>query len=246
MYAQINYPEIQGINGHYTIAQVGCFITAFCNLAERLGVGGTNPSQLNSFLITNNIYTDIDDGVRDDVGWTTITQWRPDITVSSIGNGKPSSNNSIVKFAYNSYQTGKPTTHFCLVNDVNTGTIVDSWDGQIKSWNVYGGPVAYATYQRVTNTPQGGNDVTLTQQDVSELYNRILGRAPDPGGLANYTDKTLDFALQDMIGSQEFKNNMKAKYTNTVTVEVPTGTAATAEQVVGGKLVEVLKEALNG
>ncbi len=33
------------------------------------------------------------------------------------------------------------------------GRIVDSWDGKTKSWNAYGGPVAYATYTNAAAQP---------------------------------------------------------------------------------------------
>lgn len=56
------------------------------------------------------------------------------------------------------------------------------------------------------NTPQGGSNVILTQDDAQTLYRRLFNRDGDPGGLKNYTGKTLDFALGDMLSSQEFKS----------------------------------------
>lgn len=242
-YAQINYQDIQGINGRYTIHQIGCFITAFCNLLSRFNKG-ISPNSLNGYLIDHNIYTDVDDGVRDDVGWSTITSYDSNIIVTGIGDGLPSSNDTIVKFVYNSYQTGLPITHFCLVDDINSGTIIDSWDGQIKSWNIYGGPKAWASYvyKQSKIESSGDDEMILTNDDVKILYNRLLNRDPDPGGLANYTGKTVEFALDDMLGSQEFQDIMKGKYATSIIQPEP---SATNEQIVGGELVAVLKRAIN-
>lgn len=53
---------------------------------------------------------------------------------------------------------------------------------------------------------QGGTNVILTEEDAKTLYRRLFNREGDAGGVKNYTGKTLDFALNDMLGSQEFKN----------------------------------------
>lgn len=82
---------------------------------------------------------------------------------------------------------------------------------------------------------QGGSNVILTAEDAKTLYRRIFNREGDAGGIKNYTGKTLDFALKDMIGGQEFKN-LHVK-TNTVTVE------KIVERVVE-KPVEIIKEVI--
>lgn len=53
---------------------------------------------------------------------------------------------------------------------------------------------------------QGENTVVLTEEAVRTLYRKLFNREGDPGGVKNYTGKTLDFALSDMLGSQEFRN----------------------------------------
>lgn len=180
MYAQTNYPQKQGIAPQrYTIAQIGCFITSFANIMERFGVK-VSPLGINTLLVSKGLYIDVDDGVRDDVGWTTIISLYPkNIRLESIGNGKPTSNNSIVKFNYRSTVTGSFTTHFCLVQDAKAGTIIDSWDGKVKSWTVYGGPVSYATYSKLTSavpvTPQGGVEMFNTEAEVQEAYLLLRG-----------------------------------------------------------------------
>lgn len=148
-FAQTNYQQKLG-NGPYTIAQVGCFLTAFSNLLERFGEP-VDPPSLNVYFIQHNQFLLAPEdgaGVRDDLNWGTISGYDGNIHVTSSGNGAPSSNDAIVKFIYKSIHTGALTTHFCLVVDAAKGLILDSWDGKVKSWNVYGGPVAYAVYAR--------------------------------------------------------------------------------------------------
>lgn len=181
MYAQTNYPQKQGIAPQrYTIAQIGCFITSFANIMERFGVK-VSPLGINTLLVSKGLYIDVDDGVRDDVGWTTIISLYPkNIRLEAIGNGKPTSNNSIVKFSYKSPVTRKFTTHFCLVADAKAGTIIDSWDGKVKSWTVYGSPVSYATYSKLASAvpiaPRKDNDMFNTSAEVQEAYLMLRGK----------------------------------------------------------------------
>lgn len=143
MYAQKNYLEIMGINGKYRISQIGCFLTAFSNLSTRFG-RDISPVQLNAAFRDRNLYRDVDDGIRDDLGYYYMTKYDSDIVVTGEGKGAPTTNDAIVKF----YFKGNSgfNTHFCLVHDASKGQIVDSWDGKIKSWNVYGGPITWASY----------------------------------------------------------------------------------------------------
>lgn len=148
MFAQINYSQIQGISGKYTIHDIGCFLTSFCNLAQRFGEN-VDPPTLNQYFINHKTYIDVDDGVKDDLGWGSVSAYDGNIVVTQIGGaGWPDSNDAIVKFAYKSPRTGKQTTHFCLVQDHAAKTIIDSWDGVIKHSSTYGTPVAWAKYER--------------------------------------------------------------------------------------------------
>lgn len=149
MYAQKNYLEIQGINGKYRVSQIGCFLTSFCNLLERFGKG-VSPLQLNAFMRDNGHYIDVDDGIRDDLRWDSITKYNANVKISRTGTGIPPSNNCIVKFSGLESRFG---THFCLVADASKGTIVDSWDGQVKHWSTYGGPKSWAEYVDASPKP---------------------------------------------------------------------------------------------
>lgn len=170
-YGQKNFNQIQGINGRYTIAQIGCFITGFCNLLKKFGKD-VDPASLNRVFVQRGMYTDIDDGVRDDVGWATITGYDGQVQVTATGGaGWPPNNNAIVKFAYKSPKTGAPMTHFCLVADAANKTIVDSWDGVIRTPGYYGEPVAWATYADITPQP-----VVIAQAPSSPKSNATTGQ----------------------------------------------------------------------
>lgn len=150
-YAQKGYLEIQGTNGKYRIDQIGCYLTAFSNLLERFGTP-VSPVDLNRIFKERNIFIDVDDGIKDDLGWQSVTAYDGQVVVSQIGGvGWPSNNNSIVRFKYK----GKAgfTTHFCLVVDAANHKIIDSYDGQTKDGQArYGTPTGWASY--IKNTPQ--------------------------------------------------------------------------------------------
>lgn len=141
MYGQKNYNEIQGINGKYRINQIGCFLVSFCNLLERFGKG-VDPLTLNRIFRDNGIYVDVDDGIRDDLAYSSVTRANGNVVVTRTGTGLPPSNNCIVKF------TGLSGfgTHFCLVKDAARGIIIDSWDGKEKHWSTYNNPDVWAEY----------------------------------------------------------------------------------------------------
>lgn len=172
MYAQRDYPQILGNPPNpYTIAQIGCFLTSFCNLRTRYG-RPVDPPTLNNFFRDHGLYLDIGDPGRDGLAFSSISQYDPNVVLTATGLGAPPSNNAIVKFIYNG-----GLTHFCLVNDVNNGTIVDSWDGQVKSWNVYGGPKSWATYK---DNLGGGSEVMadITNAQENELSIGVTGDMP--------------------------------------------------------------------
>jgi len=154
-YRQTAYNQLQGIdNGkkRYTIAEIGCFITSFCNLVERFGIN-IDPPSLDNILRDRQIYIDVDDGIRDDVYWDTICKIYGDIHVTQIGTGWPQSNNAIVKFTYKSPRSGRTTTHFCLMADASQQLILDPWDGAVKHSGIYGTPTGFAVYEKSVPQP---------------------------------------------------------------------------------------------
>jgi hypothetical protein len=150
-YGQINYPQNLGTGPSVdTIADVGCFLTAFCNLLERYGEP-VDPPTLNNYFIAHGSYL-ADGPNRDNLGWGSVSAYDGNVVATQIGGaGWPPHNEAIVKFIYKSQRTGAQITHFCLVVDHTNGTILDSWDGKVKH-TPYGNPVAWATYEK--HSPQ--------------------------------------------------------------------------------------------
>lgn len=159
MFAQIHYSQKLGsgpADHLVSIADAGCFLTAFSNLLERFG-RSIDPPSLNDYFISHDDYLAENDGgvvLHDILAWGSVSSYDGTITTTRInsaaGGGWPDSNNAIVKFIYKS-KSGAMVPHFCLVVDHTQGTIVDSWDGVVKH-SPYGNPVAWATYEK--HTPQ--------------------------------------------------------------------------------------------
>lgn len=172
-YAQRNYNELQGIPPQkYRINQIGCFLTSFCNLLERFG-RGVDPITLNRIFRDRGIFIDVDDGVRDDLGYQSVTAYDGQIAVARIfgvtntnklADNRISSGNSIVRIAAGN----RFGTHFCLVHDIRDGIdplVIDSFDGAIKLASVYGPVTGWAAYEDlrpqpvkpIVNAPTGPN-----------------------------------------------------------------------------------------
>jgi hypothetical protein len=161
-YAQISYPQLQGMKNprtgavpRYSIHDIGCFLTAFCNLMSLRYGRDINPLDLNNIFANSGVWTDVDDGILDDLAWESISRFDGSITVGrkidhgrSQDAGLPATRNAIVKFAYISPNTKQFTTHFTLYD--GDGYIIDSWDGKRKhiSATWYGNPVAFAEYDK--------------------------------------------------------------------------------------------------
>lgn len=193
-YGQKNYNEmIGGGNGgkaaRYTIRQVGCFLTMFSNLLERAGKS-VDPLSLNRTFINRGIFIDIDDGVRDDLGWQSITAYDGQITVKRVGTGTPPDNKMVgLKLKLNSAVGG---FHFVLF-DHFVGPevyILDSWDGCVKSVNAYGpivqwcefgnnSPIPVAAYVPQTVPPATGEELILPPANSWAIYR--LGTAGRKG-----------------------------------------------------------------
>lgn len=205
-FAQSKYNELQGVNGRYRINQIGCFLVSFCNLLERFGKP-IDPLGLNREFIKHGIYIDIDDGVRDDLGWTSITRLNPNIVVTRTGGNVPPSNNCIVKF------TGLRGfgTHFSLVADAAKGLIIDSFDGNVKSWNVYGGPKAWAEYKdnTVVATPQHVTPVPTSPAyngaEITILMGWGLANAARAAGYQDWDSQARWSAIAALNGSSDWK-----------------------------------------
>ncbi len=133
---QKNYPQHIGTSKTETIAQVGCLLTAFCNLlyvADKLNI---DPPTLNAFLVAHGGFID-----GDLLGWQSINNNRPFRVV--VHNGSvPIPQWSIVRMQ------ASFGTHFSLVHSIvnRVVNIVDSWDGMIKPSSAYGKIDQWASY----------------------------------------------------------------------------------------------------
>lgn len=56
------------------------------------------------------------------------------------------------------------------------------------------------------STPSKGGMPVADDATIAIIYGAFLGRAPDPGGLANYRGKPLDFVIRDVNNSIEHRN----------------------------------------
>ena len=153
-YAQLSYKQYVG-NSKLTIQEIGCFDTADANILEKVGIH-VDPPTLNTFYIQRKLYTyDLTDQANDDITWSTVTKYCPQLVVQQIGsNGFPNSDLAIVEFRYKNH-VGQEITHFCAVNSAADRSIIDSWDGKVKTpaeyEQYYGQPIAWATF--IFHTP---------------------------------------------------------------------------------------------
>lgn len=174
-WAQKGYNEIQGIKGRYRIAAIGCRLTADCNLLERFG-RGVSPITLNAAYRDRGLYSDIDDGVRDDILNTTITKFDTNIAYTGSGTGTPPHANCIVKMPLKNNQFG---SHFSLVHhlDGNTVYITDSWDGQVKPTSFYGNILRWDAYEDRTPRPAPSAPAPVIKKRIDGIHYEAL---PEP------------------------------------------------------------------
>ena len=112
-----------------------------------------------------------------------------------------------------------------LGRDADQGGL-DTWRGQSYDQVLQGILNSGEYAQRITNqqkpaTPMnsgaGTNPVTqepqsgLTDEQVKQLYNRYLGRNPDPDGMNTFRGMDMAKAITEIASSQEFKNKEDAK-----------------------------------
>lgn len=138
-YAQKDYPQTLG-KSDYTIAEAGAFLTAIANLLGRFGHDVT-PLHLQNFFTIKGI-----DSAKLTVG--AVSVYDAKLAVNTVGMGTPQFSDSIVKMKYISKLTDTEVATYCLVESIEDKTIVDSFDGIVKSWDVYGGPVSFITFAK--------------------------------------------------------------------------------------------------
>ncbi len=157
MYAQRNYNEIQGINGKYRINQIGCYMTAYCNLLKGFGIE-VSPLQFNRTMRERKLFIDVDDGIKDDLNNKSITQYDSRIKLVATGTGvlpKKVSKNTVIKFRFKSGNGFN--THFTMFHHLKGKHVwvIDSWDGQLKDGTAkYGTPLRWDSYSYLKPAPK--------------------------------------------------------------------------------------------
>lgn len=221
-FAQINFPQKVG-KTNLGIKEIGCFITGDANLLEKIGVH-VDPYALNTFYTQHNLYTyDLTDKANDDITWSTVTKYHPQLVVKQIGGaGFPTSDLAQVEFRYQSVQNPwidkvksipNMITHFCTVNHAADHSIIDSYDGKVKTpaeyEHVYGKPVAWATF--VNNVPAPVHPVVTPKPVVNPVYITVqpgwgLEAVAQKAGFKDYTLPARWAAIAKLNGSNNWQD----------------------------------------
>jgi len=130
-YAQKNHSLKIG-DSELTIAEAGSFLTAIANLLTHFDYK-QSPEAIASRLES----LEVDPS---QISWGHISLLMPEVAIYSIGNGEPSYSDSIVVFNH----SGRVS--YAAVADVEAKTIIDSFDGEEKDWDLYGGPKIFVTF----------------------------------------------------------------------------------------------------
>lgn len=130
-YAQKHYSSEIGDSKH-TIAEAGSLLTAIANLLSHFG-HLQSPEGIASRFES----LEVDPSK---ISWGHISLILPEIAVYAIDNGTPSYSDSIVVFNHND------RISYAAVADASAGTIIDSFDGEEKDWDLYGGPKMFVTF----------------------------------------------------------------------------------------------------
>lgn len=101
-------------------------------------------------------------------------------------------------------------TGYTIPDNVPAGSHVHWW---VQTPNGYVYPPNLINEPFMKLGSEGGTNVVLTAADANAVYKALLKREGDAGGIKNYTGKTLEFMLNDMVNGEEFKR------INTKTVE---------------------------
>jgi len=180
-FAQIDYPEYIG-DSHVAISVAGCLETTGSNLLKKCDIT-EDPEALNRFYTAHNVYIyDVADHANDDLNWNSVTRFCPQLVATATGvAGFPVNDLAAVEFRYKA-SNGQEITHFCAVNSHADKSIIDSWDGKVKTpaqyESYYGMPVAWATYEYYTTSHPSA---TATPAAVVSAP-KAAGTSPKPSG----------------------------------------------------------------
>lgn len=203
-YKQLDYPQTQGIDGQYPISEVGSLLVAQCNLLAIMNLGhDIDPVALNEYYQKKRVYEQLDTGVRDKLGWDSLTKYDSTVSVEKINRGWPDEDGALVKFHCQSNEKAYITVdgkdevpnmidHYCVMIDAANRMIIDSYDGEIKPAGPYGTPIGYAIYsspdRRLAVPTKSGNVYIWVEHDNIWDVARRLG--VDPYELMEHNDIT--------------------------------------------------------
>ena len=177
-YAQKDYSSKLG-NSDHTIAEAGSLLVAFANLLAHFDIN-INPETLASKL--QSLETD-----PAKLTWGHISQAFPEIGVFIMKNGSPEYSDSIVVFNHNN------RISYAAVADAQAGTIIDSFDGEEKDWDLYGSPKMFVTYVKYSSlevtplviaapAPEPVVETTLEEEAAEHTFDLTKDDEINPNG----------------------------------------------------------------
>lgn len=143
-YGALNYQDFPIIDPAYSSIENASFVTALSNLLQNFGKY-IDPLSLAKEFQSKNINA---------LNLSVISTYDPEIVTAKIGVPEtwPSEPNTIVKFQCVSPANGSIIAHFCLINNPEDNTFIDSFDGEVKGETVYGRPLTWLAYKKVEST----------------------------------------------------------------------------------------------
>lgn len=147
------------------LQKTGPVLVAIANLVEAFGYEGT-PEAIVELLQSRGL--EASSGML----WSYVSLLVPNVGIESTGTGAPLSDFSIVELRYTNPATNQELTTYAAVVNANEGTIIDSFDGIVKSWDVYGGPVGFVSFREyplVNATPIQAVEVQASEPTPVDL-----------------------------------------------------------------------------
>lgn len=183
-YKLTDYPNLGGTGG-------GTLIIAQANLLQILNLGHeTDPAELDAYYQENDVYH-----AEKRLKWWSLNKYDSTISIKQLSTGWPETNNCIVRFhclsqteptyMVDGVQTPNFIDHYCVMVDWESRTIIDSYDGELKSGEPYGIPLGYAEYTATE----------LLQPNVESPEHRYIWQ---PGDTMVMVAKRLGFTPEEL------------------------------------------------
>lgn len=196
--------SIKYVTVHHTAANNTSLATLYANAARQGSAHFfVSDSRIEQYVDTN------------DTAWTNgnLTSNRESITIETNGNWQNGYYNQAtldnLTRLFAELRRHWPGAQITYHKDVSTKATACPCDLKDKGY-------AKAAWDKAITQ---GDSMILSTEAVKTLYRHLFKREGDPGGVTNYTGKTLDAALKDMTGSAEYRAVNTVN--NTVTVEKP-------------------------